>query len=991
MSLRLISFAFVLFLFFPKSPLLSQTYPLGLTPSKLKWRQINNDDVQVVFPEGIEDRAQRIANLVSYLKHNNLESVGDKTGKVTIVLQNQTITPNAFVALSPFRSELYLTPPQFNFLGTGDWIDLLTTHEYRHVLQTTNAKRGFTKVASFVLGENTLAFLRRLALPRWYLEGDAVGTETALSNSGRGRLPHFNMEYRAMRVSGLDYGYEKASANSIKNFVPNHYNLGYYMTTFARRKFGEDIWQKTLDNSVRYKWFFPLSSSLRKYTGYRSPQLYKAAMSELDSIWKVQDQQIEESKYTQISPAEPKKYTQYRNPQYIDEDTWVVEKTSLDQIRTYFTIDRSGKEEKLFAPGFNYRFNNTLSASNEKLVWTETTFDLRWGAKDFSIIKTGNLDGDNQVKVSSKSKLFAPAFSPDGSKIVAVQTTEEQTYALVIIEPNTGLITQKFHNPENIFFSFPRFTDDGKSIVAIAQHDQKQAIVLVDVETESIKNVTDYAYAQLSNPFPKNGKVYYSAAYTGINNIFSVDINSKEITQITSSRFGAFQPAVSPSGNKLVYSDYTALGYSLREVSLTDSKTVNTENLSSIIDYYKPLVEQEGGSIEDEIGSTVFETKKFHKTSGLFNPHSLQAFPYHPNYSAEIQVENKFQTLSGSFGYSYNVNENAGGFYADFTYAQFFPVIEGSLSFNNDRSRNAFFSYGFERNDTTFYFSEPLAFGKQWKEDEYSIGVTLPFNLTKGNYLTSMRVSGSYHLMNVSYEDVDFGEGNYINLSSRNGYVNAMDYRLRFSRSRITAQQQINPRFAQTLDVRYRSTLISNRNKGDVFTAISYFYFPGVWRTHSFNIGAAYQNEGIDETYQFRDNFTYPRGYSSIPHDEINKFSVNYALPLFYPEAAVGPLAFFQRVKLNGFFDVAVAKTNARSLAALPYLLGNVNLSEFSYPETSNSFKSFGAELTFDVRFLRLLDANLGVRYSYLMDVNKTLNPSRNQHQIDFILLSLGG
>ena len=27
---------------------------------------------------------------------------------------------------------------------------------------------------------------------------------------------------------------------------------------------------------------------------------------------KVQDQQIEESKYTQISPAEPKKYTQYR-------------------------------------------------------------------------------------------------------------------------------------------------------------------------------------------------------------------------------------------------------------------------------------------------------------------------------------------------------------------------------------------------------------------------------------------------------------------------------------------------------------------------------------------------------------------------------------------------------------------------------------------------------------------------------------------------------
>ena len=990
MYLRFFSFVFVLFYIFPNSPLQAQTYPLGLTPSNLKWRQINNEDMQIVFPEGIEDQAQRIANLVTYLKHNNLESIGEKTGKVTIFLQNQTIVPNGFVALSPFRSELYLTPPQFNFLGTGDWIDLLTTHEYRHVLQTTNAKKGFTGAASFLLGENTLAFLRRLAMPRWYLEGDAVGTETALSNSGRGRLPHFNMEYRALRLAGMNYNYEKASATSFKDYVPNHYNLGYYMTTFARRKFGEDIWQKSLTNSVKYKSFFPLSTTLKKYTGYRTPQMYKATMGALDSMWQLQDEKINVNKSTTISAENVKKYTNYRNPQYLDEDTWIVEKSSFDQIRTYYKLSRTGKEKKLFAPGFNYSFNNTLSVVNNRITWSETTFDVRWGSKDFSIIRTGNIDGSDKTKLSSKSKLFSPSLSPDGSKIVAVQTSEEQKYALVILDAYNGNVLQKLPNPDNIFFSFPRYTSNGENITVVAQHDQKHALVLVNAETGSINFLIDYSYVQLSNPFPKNNKVYYSATYTGINNIFAVDITSKEITQITSSRFGAFQPAVSPSGNKLVYSDYSAMGYSIKEVTLNENNSaLSTKSLdNSIIEYYKPLSQQVGGSIENKVDDNVFPTKKYSKISGLINPHSIQAFPYHPNYSIEVQLDNKFQTASGSVGYNYNVNENTGGFYANFTYGQFFPVLETGVRFNNNRSRTSFYSNSIVRNDTLYYTPEPLPFNKEWKEDDYSVGLTLPFNLTHGNYLTSLRLSGAYHLHNLTYTELP---DNIFQLSQRNGYVNSMEYRLRFSRSRITALQQINPRYAQIFDVRYRSTFITNRNKGDVFTATANLYFPGFWRTHSLNLGVAYQNEGIDETYQFTDNFSYPRGYSSIPHDAINKYAINYALPLIYPDIALGPLAFFQRIKLNAFFDIAWVNIDSRSFADLPYLLGNGNKTELFFSATGKSYKSFGAELSFDIRFFRLLDGNLGVRYSYLMDVDKTLNPGRNEHQIDFIILSLGG
>ncbi|MEM1137759.1 MAG: hypothetical protein AAGI07_18110 [Bacteroidota bacterium] len=703
MILRFYSIIFTAFLFLTCFPAFSQTYPLGLTPSKLRWQQINNADMQIVFPEEVGQQAQRIANLITYLKSNNLESIGNKTDKVTIILQNQTITPNGFVALSPFRSELFLTPPQFNFLGAGDWLDLLTIHEYRHVLQTTNAKKGITGFGSFLLGENTLAFLRRLALPRWYLEGDAVGTETALTTSGRGRLPHFEMEYRAMRLSGRKYNYEKASAFSLKDFVPDHYKVGYYMTTWARRNFGEDIWQTSLNEAVRYKkLFYPLSSSLKKNTGYSTPQMYNAAMLALDSSWQAQDQALVTTPALKLSKGDGNRYTNYRNPQYIDEDTWIVEKSSFNQIRTYYTVDRSGNERKLFAPGFNYSFNNTLSVANNQIAWAETTFDPRWGAKDFSIIKTGDLEGSKRLKLSARSKYFAPSLSTDGSKIIVVKITEKQEYTLVLLDTKTGSVIKELPNSENYFFSFPRVTEDSEHVVVVAQKDQQHALIKVNIANGTVDFLTDFSTEQLSNPFPKGNKVYYSATYTGINNIFAVDTESKQISQITSSRFGAFQPAVSPSGSKLVYSDYTALGYELKEVELnTPLLTVSNNNLpTSMIDFHQPIVKQEEGAIFNRVGTETFPTKKFSKLSGFINPHSLQAFPFHPNYSAEIQFENKFQTMNGALGYNYNVNENTGGFFANIAYAQFFPVIEGGIRFDNTRSRTAFLANSIVRNDT---------------------------------------------------------------------------------------------------------------------------------------------------------------------------------------------------------------------------------------------------------------------------------------------------
>ena len=327
--------------------------------------------MQVIFPKGNEEQAQRVANVVHYLWERDNSSIGEKKQRVTILLQNQTVIPNGFVTVGPFRSEFYLTPPQFNC--TTDWLDILSIHEYRHVQQFGNANRGLTKFFKSLLGSWTWGGFTATALPRWFFEGDAVGTETALTASGRGRLPAFDMEYKALRMNDLNYTYEKASAGSLKDFVPDWYGLGYYMTTHARTRYGKDIWNKVVKDAVQYKGlFYPLSSALKRHAGLGTKELYQQTFSELDSIWGDAPLVERMPSATQWNTKKKKTVTDYTNPQFWNNNTLIVEKRAFDENPTYYELDANGDEERVTQSGRLVTTpNSTLSLAGSKICWSE--------------------------------------------------------------------------------------------------------------------------------------------------------------------------------------------------------------------------------------------------------------------------------------------------------------------------------------------------------------------------------------------------------------------------------------------------------------------------------------------------------------------------------------------------------------------------------------------------------------------------------------------
>ena len=148
------------------------------------------------------------------------------------------------VAWAPKRVELYATPPQND--GTQTWLDHLATHEYRHVVQMDDLERGFTQILNTIFGQQATALVVGLYLPLWFMEGDAVCTETVLGESGRGREPEFEQELRAQLLEKGAYSYDKAVLGSYKDYVPNRYNLGYYLVGKSRQHYGDEFWRNTI-------------------------------------------------------------------------------------------------------------------------------------------------------------------------------------------------------------------------------------------------------------------------------------------------------------------------------------------------------------------------------------------------------------------------------------------------------------------------------------------------------------------------------------------------------------------------------------------------------------------------------------------------------------------------------------------------------------------------------------------------------------------------
>ena len=452
-ALLLLCFSFFTFHF-------SQAQQFGGTPSSIKWRQVNTDTVRIIFPEGLDSVAQRIASITGRLQRNYSNSIGSTLRKISIVLQKDVTVSNAFVALGPYRSEYYLMPPQNAFeLGAQNWADNLAIHEFRHVQQYSNFNVGLSKAFSVLFGEYGQSFANAAAVPDWFFEGDAVYNETMLSEQGRGRLPLFFSGYKSLYYDNRHYSYMQLRNGSLLHYIPGHYELGYPLVAYGREKYGNDFWKKVTQDAAAYRLlFYPMQGAIRKYTGTSYQQFVKDAFSFYEQQW---NKDKEQTSLQWLTETKKNNVVNYQYPYAAEDDTLIVLKTTGTDIPAFYKIDAKKTETKIAVRDIAY--DDYFSYNNGKIIYASFEPDIRWGNRDYSVIRILDLQTKEEKKVTTHSKYFSPDISHDGKTIAAVEYMPGQRSKLVLLDDN-GNIIHTTEAGKGYIYSYPKFSGDDKNI-----------------------------------------------------------------------------------------------------------------------------------------------------------------------------------------------------------------------------------------------------------------------------------------------------------------------------------------------------------------------------------------------------------------------------------------------------------------------------------------------------------------------------------------------
>ena len=250
--------------------------------------------------------------------------------------------------------EIYPTPEQ-NTIPL-DPIKQLSIHELTHVLQMESLNKGFSKGMSYLFGEQIYGVIAFL-LPLWYLEGDAVFAESALTESGRGRSPSFQKQMKAISVEKQKmYKYDQIVSGSFREFIPDHYQSGYQMVTWAMAKHDPQVWNKMLDYTAKNPFTVnPVNISLSKSTGLRKKTLYREAFDTLKTIWTGDVEEARSVSYSQINPAKEGNYINYYSPVVAGKDSVIAVRTTLSKSPAFVLLRPSEKkEETIHIPGQIY-------------------------------------------------------------------------------------------------------------------------------------------------------------------------------------------------------------------------------------------------------------------------------------------------------------------------------------------------------------------------------------------------------------------------------------------------------------------------------------------------------------------------------------------------------------------------------------------------------------------------------------------------------------
>lgn len=967
-------------------PAKAQFVLTGDDPGYLKWFSIDTPYYKIIYPEGADSLAVNYATLLEQFRPSIGLSLGFVPGegqlRMPVVLHTHNPVANGSVAWAPKRMDLFTLPEPYGS-DPAPWDLQLVAHEPRHQAQLELDRHGFIRFFSYIVGQVWDPAVFQLYLSRCLAEGDAVTVETGLIGGSRARTADFLNYYQVSLEAGEYRNWYRWRYGSYKHYTPDMYTLGYITVAGSRALYHDPlILSNALDKS-RENRFMLGTLNLRKVIQDRSGLKFKEAFPQIldsfNSAW--QASALERAPFT---PAEqisaPESFpVDYSTPVELDGHIYLIRSGYLYPKQLGEWKDGKFHSIKPFASHTSSLFPDAV---NGRIYWSETIYNARWSLDGKSIIRYYTPVTGKVTDLTNTGRLYNPQPSPDGTRLAVVEYPLNGGTAVDVIDAYDGSILRRTTAPDGLQAAEMAWL--GETIYVSAISEKGYGIYKVSPDGSWSTELEPSAQKLVNMDADEIGLQWVSDL-DGANALYSYNPATKELVQLTSTRYGS--------------TDFCFAGDTLYSVSQTLKgmmlfKTPVNALLARKADFHKEHVYPIENQISrqeasfrkpDTTAPEISAPKRYRKFPHLMRFHSwapvyfdydeVESFsmdyvwtPAAPGLTGYFQ--NTLGTMSGMLGVAVRPDPSKittwrPSLHAKFTYSGLYPVIEGTFDFGDtmtDWTGRVLIKDG----NTKYGGTATGALGNLQMDG--SIRAYIPWGFAQGGISYGFVPQVRYSITNSLYDNA-IGSVTITEKDPETGEVLAYEFddshvpeyvplqRMGISARgyiiRSRAESQIYPRWGMGFEAGFNFRPMMTQAIRPNAYLYAYCYMPGFWRTQGLRLTGMFQRQFKvgNDTFQFGELAanTLPNGFSAAAAREVGQSylwqfnaTASYAIPVFVGDIALPPIAY------------------VRNFLIVP----NAN---FTLLPGQDNLWSIGADITAEMGKLVVpFDCSLGVSISYL-------------------------
>jgi Tol biopolymer transport system component len=575
---------------------------------ELEWKTIETDHFFVHYHDGAERTARTVAKIAEDVYEPVTSLYNHKpTQKVSFIIKDYDDIANGAAYFFDNKIEIYAPSMDFELRGTHNWLRNVVTHEFTHIVQIQTSMKFGRRMPALYLQWMGYESERRpdvlygypnvvvsyplsgFVVPAWFAEGVAQYNRKDLRYDFWDS--HRDMILRSYALDGTMLTWEEMGVfgkTSLGN--ESSYNAGFAFVVYIAEKYGEDklaaisrnlatLSEVTIDGAIERavgksggavyeEWRDRLRADYAARVVPIRADLREGVPLVVDSSDDVVDPHEIQGNVTMMRPGTcfaVQAATGFANmyPAYSSDGAKVayVSTKGADYfiLSSLYVYDFVTRKEALVQPGV--RTGAAWSPDGTTLYYGKNTRDNPHWSLQFDLYAY-SLVTREETRITRGRRAVSPAVSPDGKRLAFVVDADgTSNLATVATDGSDFRRVTSFAAGEQVYA--PHWSPAGDRIIFDYSIKDGRDIASVAPDGTELRFLVSGPDDSRSSVFtPDGSRVLFASDRTGIFNLYTYELATGSIRQVSNVLGGAFFPTVNAAGD-IIYSAYTSSGYKL--------------------------------------------------------------------------------------------------------------------------------------------------------------------------------------------------------------------------------------------------------------------------------------------------------------------------------------------------------------------------------------------------------------------------------------------